>query len=96
MLNPATITLTGMLAVPTVEHAVNEYLLGSKPFGNHPDVKSMHGEANRLIRVRGAALAVLRAQVHRKMTELVGGSREEARKHVKALTEPLKRFPWER
>lgn len=95
MLDPATITLTGTLAVPTVQKAVSEYLLANKPFGNQPDVQIMERETNRLIRVQGAALAILRAQVHRKLEELVGGQKREVTPHVRDLTVPLHTFPWD-
>ena len=95
MLNPATITLTGMLAVPLVEKTVNSYLLANKAFGNQPDVRHMDGEKNRLIRVQGAALAILRAKVHRQIEPLVGGSKRDAYRRVQNLTEPLKAVPWE-
>ena len=92
---PRTITLTGTLAVPTVQKAVSEYLLANKPFGNQPDVQIMERETNRLIRVQGAALAILRAQVHRKLEELVGGQKREVTPHVRDLTVPLHTFPWD-
>jgi len=95
MLNPATITLTGMLAVPTVTRTVNSYLLANKAFGNQPDVRHMDVGANRLIRVQGAALAILRTKVHRQIEALVGGSKDDAHRRVRDLTEPLKAVPWE-
>lgn len=95
MLNPATITLTGMLAVSPVTKAVNRYLLDNKPFGSQAEVRDLGGDDNRLLRVRGAGLAILRAKVHRHLTDLLGGRAEEAQRKVRDLTEPLTRVPWE-
>lgn len=95
MLNPATITLTGILAVPTVNKAVKHSLRESRPFGNHPEFRALEGDTNHLIRVQGAGLAIIRAKVHRELEYLVGGKKNDSLGRVRALTEPITRAPWE-
>jgi len=95
MLNPATITLTGSLATETVRRAIAEHVSESLPFGGSPEVRLLAPDVNPFIRAQGAALAVLRGKVYRKLDELVGGPKSRVSEPVRLLTEPLTALPWE-
>jgi predicted NBD/HSP70 family sugar kinase len=72
VLNPATITLTGSLAVETVEHEIAARLTSAHPFGEDIVVTALNGHDNDYVRATGAALAIIRNRVHRRLEELVG------------------------
>lgn len=73
MLNPTTITLSGSLAVPVVGHSLNTYLAEVHVFGTPPELRLLTGKDNTFVRARGAALAVVRQAVHRRLTALLAG-----------------------
>ncbi len=89
-LNPSAITLLGPLAAPTVAQAAMRGLADQQPFGTVPDIRALHG----FVELQGAALAVLRARVHRRFGELLGGRKEHTYSLVKSLTTPLVKLPW--
>lgn len=95
MLNPATITLTGSLAVETVRRAMTGCLAEAQPFGAHPEIVLLSDDQNRFIRSQGAALAILRDKVHRNFESLLSGRSEAVCDRVRDLTEPLTKLPWE-
>jgi predicted NBD/HSP70 family sugar kinase len=98
MLNPYRIVLTGRLATPIVKEAIETHLESSEAlgriFGGTPEVRILAEEENDYIRVRGAALAVLRAQVHRHLDELYGAPSAALPERFAELTEPITSFPW--
>ena len=94
MLNPATITLTGPFAVPTVQQAVSARLSDALPFGVSPEIRLLRPVLNDFVGVQGAALAVLRRHVHRRFEELVGGSKRQVPQLVRALTVAMTDCPW--
>jgi hypothetical protein len=98
VLNPYRIVLTGRLAEPAVQEAFETHLdsfeaLG-RIFGGTPEVRALEGVENDYIRVRGAALAVLREHVHRKLDALYGAPKSALPERFAELTEPLTTFPW--
>jgi hypothetical protein len=94
MLSPTTITLTGALAVPTVRDEVARYISAGQPFGVIPEVTILEGDENRFVAAKGAALAVLRGLVYRRLESLLGSGVREASDHVRALTMPMREPPW--
>lgn len=97
MLNPATITLTGSLAVPVVQAALDDYLASASGLGAAPKLTPLtDARTNKFIRVQGAALAVLRNNVHRRFETLLGGAKDNAGPRVAQLTLPLSDLPWRR
>ena len=89
MLNPATITLTGSMAAQTVKDALEERLNQESYFGCRPEVMSVDPEDGKFLRARGAALALIRARVHRRLPALVAGRRATMRRRVDEVTFPL-------
>lgn len=86
MLNPATITLTGTLAVPAVEKSIRAKLGIEHRFGTVPEVQSLPGEVNELVRAKGAALSLIRDKVHRTLDDLLDSDKSEMRRRVADLT----------
>lgn len=94
MLNPAHITLTGALANPIVRDAFDARLYDEHQVISPPAVDYLDGHHNEFIRARGAALVVLRAQVHRRLEDLVG---VEGKKIPRQLAEgclDIDQIPW--
>lgn len=100
MLNPASITLTGSLAVPVVEKTLTRCVHDAQVLGRKPEIGlfESNGEArdsnDKFTRAHGAALVVLRRHVHRRIAHLVEGRKEGVVQQVAALTSPLAELPW--
>ena len=98
MLNPRSIVLTGGLATEEVRGALEEYLEGfealGRIFGGAPEVTALEGDANDYVRVRGAALAVLRTCVHKRVDKLYGSEGNRLKERFAELTEPITTYPW--
>jgi predicted NBD/HSP70 family sugar kinase len=98
MLSPNEIVLTGRLATPQVAEALEAHLDASESlsriFGGAPPVRALSGRCNDFIRVRGAALAVLRRHVHRRLDYLFDAPKKLLPARFAELTEPLTAFPW--
>jgi predicted NBD/HSP70 family sugar kinase len=98
MMNPHSVVLTGGLATEEVRSAVEEYLedfeaLG-RIFGEVPEVTALEADANDYVRVRGAALAVLRKHVHGRVDELYGSDGSLLEGRFAELTMPITGYPW--
>jgi predicted NBD/HSP70 family sugar kinase len=98
MLSPHEIVLTGRLATFEVAdgleaHLENHEALG-RIFGGAPNITALTGSENDFVRVRGAALAVLRRNVHRKVDHLFGAATKMVPSRFRELTEPLSALPW--
>jgi predicted NBD/HSP70 family sugar kinase len=72
ILDPATIALTGTLAVPSVQTAFELAIGNARPFGGPPTV---YANPDNFAAARGAALAVMRRLVYRRFTALLGHAR---------------------
>jgi predicted NBD/HSP70 family sugar kinase len=100
MLSPHEIVLTGRLATPEVADGLEAHLENSgalgRIFGGTPDVKVLSGTENDFVRVRGAALAVLRRRVHRQIDHLFGAAKKTVPSRFRELTEPLSAVPWKK
>jgi len=94
LLNPARITLTGALAVPTVERRLRRHLSDAHVHGTPPDLLVLPEDENQLVRATGAALAVLRQEVHRQLKELLGGNRSDVEARVQNLVMRLEGNPF--
>jgi predicted NBD/HSP70 family sugar kinase len=92
-LNPATIVLTGSLAVPEVVNALDRRIADSHPVVTHPNIRCVEG-SDAYTRVQGAGLAVLRQHVHRQLPSIVGGDKKTLPRRVKQLTVPHPALPW--
>jgi predicted NBD/HSP70 family sugar kinase len=96
MLNPASIVLTGTLALPPVEKAMQETLASVHRFGTQPGITRLDDDStNQFVRARGAALVVLRRQVFRRLPDLLDGEEQVVCDKVRNLTTPLPANPWE-
>jgi predicted NBD/HSP70 family sugar kinase len=98
MLNPHGIVLTGGLATEPVQDSMQRYLnafgaLG-RVFGSAPSVHTLQGEDNDYVRVRGAALSMLRSRVHCRIGALFGARGKLMVDRFGELTQPISRFPW--
>lgn len=87
MLNPATITLTGALAVRSVRDRIDERLSLEQRFGSDPEIVMLAEQENKFIRAKGAALALIRREVHRRLPELLEEDKFTTTQRVKALTQ---------
>ena len=89
MLNPARITLTGALAVETVRNTARRRLSEGQVFGTPPKLELLSDSDNKHVRARGAALAVIRELVHRRLVQLLAGRKlaveDSVRGHVLRL-----------
>lgn len=94
MLNPASIFLTGALAVPLVRESVETRLHDAHCYGKQPEVKLLTPEEDRFIRAKGAALVVLRREVHREIPNILGGKIKGLPQKVAALTVPFDEEGW--
>ena len=98
MLSPNEVVLTGSLAVPEVgeglEARLDESEALARIFGGAPEVRVLSGSENAYIRVRGAALAVLRRNVHRRLDYLFDAPKKILPARFAELTEPLTALPW--
>jgi len=98
MLNPYRVIVSGRLAVPVVRDALVERLDSftaiSRVFGDAPDVIMLEGPENHFAAVRGAALAVLRQEVHRNFETLYGAPEKLVTARFADLTWPLTSCPW--
>jgi predicted NBD/HSP70 family sugar kinase len=88
MLNPASIVLSGSLALPPLEHAVREQLKVAHTLGSQPAIRSLSGNDNDYLRAKGAALAMLRVRVYRRLAELLN---RHAVENIRGLTHPIRR-----
>ncbi len=95
MLNPATITMTGSLALRPVRLAVRECLRRDSAFKTNPQLNAMDSDTDPNARVRGAGLAVLRHNVFRRMEQLMARPQPMVVRRVRGLTSPLTALPWE-
>ncbi len=87
MLNPARIVLSGSLALPPVEKALQGHLAAAHKLGSQPKITALSGGENDNLRAKGAALAMIRVHVHRKFEELLGDARYI--QNVRGLTKPV-------
>lgn len=71
-LNPATVTLTGSMATEDVARALRSRLEVQRGVASLPNVRVLEGHENTFICARGAALALIRDQVHRNLSWLLG------------------------
>ena len=98
MLNPSRITLTGRLATPHVRDALEAHLeeleTVERIFGVIPEIRALSGDENDYIGVRGAALAVLREHVHRRLGELYGEEMKVVPARFAELTRRIAKCPW--
>jgi predicted NBD/HSP70 family sugar kinase len=98
MLSPHEIVITGRLATPEVSDGLEAHLddcgvLG-RVLGATPDVRALSGEENDYVRVRGAALAVLRRHVHRRLEYFFSPPSAEVGRRLATLTRPITDYPW--
>ena len=93
MLNPATITLTGALAVRAVAKRIDDRLSVEHRFGTQPDVVALDKPEDQFIRAKGAALALLRNKVHRRLPELLTSNKYNTSQNIDALTIKLDNIP---
>lgn len=93
MLNPAHIVLSGSLAVPAVHDEIERRLARALTFGTLPDVSALSGDSNDYSRAAGAALALIRNQVHRRLDELLDDERSTVTENIRDLTRPLAANP---
>lgn len=95
VLDPAEIVLTGSLALETVRKKIETYLQANEVFSAAPEVTRLKGDENRYVRARGAALVVVRRQLHRALPDLVGHQKAEVRSaRIEQLTERLPEGTW--
>lgn len=94
MLNPASIFLTGALALPQVRESVESQLNDAHCYGKQPEVNLLPPEEDKFIRAKGAALVVLRREVHREIPNILGGKIKGLRQKVAALTVPFDPEGW--
>lgn len=94
MLNPAGITLTGALAVPTVQHTMRSHLTKIQAYGTAPAVRILPNDDNKYVRARGAGLAVTRRAVYRRLIPLLDGSKAAVRRNVATNVIRLKAVPF--
>jgi predicted NBD/HSP70 family sugar kinase len=93
-LNPASIVVTGSLATPEVELALDRRIADSHPITSHPNVRHLKGEENAYVRVKGAALAILRAKIHRELSSILVAPKSKLSERVAGLTVAYERPPW--
>ena len=93
ILNPTKIVATGSLAIPGVCKKLKESVEAQHKFGTIASVTAISEMDNDYVRARGAALAMIRIEVHRRLEELLGGTKEEAEGQVKELTTRLPENP---
>jgi predicted NBD/HSP70 family sugar kinase len=93
-LNPASIVLTGSLATPEVERALDRRIADSHPITSHPNVRHLKGEENAYVRVKGAALAILRAKIHRELASILVAPKGKLSERVAGLTAAYEKPPW--
>jgi predicted NBD/HSP70 family sugar kinase len=86
VLNPAKIIVTGSLAVPAVCHEIKESIEGQHKFGTGASVSTIPESDNDYVRARGAAVAMIRNEVHRRLDELLGGTKDEVNRQLEELT----------
>lgn len=94
MLNPASIVITGALAVDPVAGAIETALGQDHALGTMPEVTPLDSAENDYIRVKGAGLVVLRANLLRELPNLLKGAKATLPGKVKRLTMPLSNIPW--
>jgi predicted NBD/HSP70 family sugar kinase len=94
MLNPGAIVLTGALAPEIVKLVDLQIVEAQHPMHSHPTVRGLGEAENEYIRVKGAALAVLRQHVHRQLPTILRPPKESLSQKVKELTMPLTELPW--
>ena len=88
-LNPARIVLTGSLAVPSVRKVVEERLRQHQMIGKTPRVESYEEPVNQFLRAHGAALAMIRVRVLRRLDEILLAYSEETVTRIRGLTHRL-------
>ena len=97
MLNPRSIILTGRLALEEVKQGAEDHLERFEPFGRifgaSPEIHVVSGERGDYAGVRGAALAVLREHVHRRVDYLYGAKQVDLADRFEELTQPVERWP---
>ena len=94
VLNPATLVLTGAMAVPEVERTVRTGLEKVHVFGTPPEVSILDDDENKYIGVKGAGIAVLRRKIFRRFPDILGVPKKTLKSSVREATEPLKEIPW--
>jgi hypothetical protein len=88
------VVLTGALALPRVESALDARLTDFHPIVTHPRIRSLAGDTNSFARVRGAGLAILREHVHRQVPSLLSGAKKTLASRVAAIGMPVAKVPW--
>jgi predicted NBD/HSP70 family sugar kinase len=94
VLNPATIVLTGAMAVPAVEQTLRAEVKRAHVFGSTPEISILREGENDFIGVKGAGLAVIRRRVFRRFPEILGVPKRALKGSVASVTVPLKEIPW--
>lgn len=92
--NPATLVLTGAMAVPEVEKSVRSGLSKVRVFGSLPEVSVLDDEENKFIGVKGAGMVVLRRKIFRRFPEILGVPKKSLKASVRNATVPLTELPW--
>ena len=92
--NPATLVLTGAMAVPEVEKSVRIGLERVRVFGSLPEVSVLDEDENKFIGVKGAGLVVLRRKIFRRFHKILGVPKKSLQASVRNATAPLTEIPW--
>jgi predicted NBD/HSP70 family sugar kinase len=90
VLNPAMIKISGSLALATVSEEIENRIRNAHQLGTQPEISTIKGRVNDFIRAKGAALAMIRNDVHREFPNLLGGDKDETATRVGDLTQNLK------
>lgn len=89
MLNPAYVVLTGSLALPPVKRRLQAMFQSEEVFGSHPEVLLWEGDENQFIRAKGAALALIRNHVLRRVSTILDHDKNAMEHAVRKLTVPV-------
>ncbi len=94
LLNPAKVIVTGSLGLSVVSKEIKARIEDGHSLGTVPTVGTMlERRDDDFLRARGAALALIRNEVHRSMDKLMAGNRTDVAERVEALTIKLKSNP---
>lgn len=89
VLNPSRVVITGLLAVQPVSDVIETRLRDEPHFGARATVEPLPEPDNRNIRAQGAALALIRVRLHRRLESLLVDDRDDAARLVAGLTTRL-------
>jgi predicted NBD/HSP70 family sugar kinase len=93
ILNPAAITLTGTLAMPVVRDEVRSRVDAAHRFGTQPAIGALRGQVNDYVSAKGAALAMIRNLVHRRMDEILDDYKDTVSENVAGLAKLIDKNP---